>query len=165
MDDLVFDLGTMGLAYGAKHPRAIGWLILLAVVCTVAGAFVSVWSKRAAPEKRAMLMGSFIGRAAVQTFGFFGYDPVRAIDILVNVWKWAWNAVAKARGKELPYPQEPQAIVTSRRGEPVETALVEPQSKRVTTLVPAPMQALEEARADAEAERRAAIGVEETIKP
>lgn len=163
MDDLVIAVGLWAISYIRVHPRALGWLVILGVIATAWGVFVTVWSKRTTPEKRALLMGSFAGRGVTKVAGVLGADPVRLVEGLADLWRWLANFVARRFNVAEPYKMEPQAIVTSPKGEPVEVALVEPQSKRVTTLVPAPDAMLEEARAEAEAERRAAAEKEERL--
>lgn len=139
--------------------------VAIAMLAAGSGNPLPRWSKApwTTPERKAFLMGNFAGRGFVKIAGVIGADPVRLMDGIIDVWKWLVNFVARRLGKSEPYKSEPLAIVTSAKGEPVETALVEPQSKRVTALVPATSAALEEARADAEEERRRVAGKEEIL--
>jgi hypothetical protein len=156
VDDLAVTLGLLAVEHARKHPSAIGWLILLGVFCTLITFCVGVWGRRQSAEKRALLSRFFLGRGLIKLCSAIGVDPVRVVDALVDIWKGLVNFVARRLGKEQPYTPEVRAIVTSAKGEPVETALVVPASQRVVSTVPASEAALEEARAEAERERREA---------
>lgn len=156
------------------HPRIFGSAVALVVLSTIVATVGDAWRRKTDPEKAALLAGNVVTGGVYKVATAWGLPVLRMIDGVIAICQGALNLVAKARGKDLPFPPVDRAILTSRPGESPTAIVVQPATQTVLPAIvarnpsplptnrptPTPVRA---ARAEAAAEHRAAANTEERL--